>query len=234
MRRRTRRVDGVHSFRGVLLAQEEGKVEKGASGLSLTLETILLWVNFVVLAIGLGYLIKKFVAPFFAERSGRIRAKSPRHQDSAGSRCPYSGSRKAPREPRARTEGPACRSRTGVNDPREAHRRQQFRGDRADSRQRPAGDHRRRENGPRRGPPADIESSMASLSTDLTALRAESHQELESLERQIGAKTTAEIARDRKHAEQEIDSAGKAARMELKRYSAQLAVNLPAERSART
>jgi F-type H+-transporting ATPase subunit b len=75
-----------------------------------------------------------------------------------------------------------------------------------------------------------MESSMASLSTDLTALRAESHQELESLERQIGAKTTAEIARIESNAKQEIEAAGKAARLELKRYSAELAVNLAGEK----
>jgi F0F1-type ATP synthase membrane subunit b/b' len=38
--------------------------------------------------------------------------------------------------------------------------------------------------------------------------------------------TAAEIAKIQAHAEQEIASAGKAARTELKRYSAQLAVEL--------
>ena len=38
--------------------------------------------------------------------------------------------------------------------------------------------------------------------------------------------TAAEIAKIQAHAEQEIASAGKAARMELKRYSAELAIDL--------
>src|SRR5215472_5321710 len=56
-----------------LCAQEEGAHEKTASGLSPNLEMIMLWVNFALLAIGLGYLIKKFGGPYFAARSERIQ-----------------------------------------------------------------------------------------------------------------------------------------------------------------
>src|SRR5215475_5312585 len=56
-----------------LFAQEEGAHEKTASNLSPNLEMILLWANFALLAVGLGYLIKKFGGPYFAARSERIQ-----------------------------------------------------------------------------------------------------------------------------------------------------------------
>ena len=61
-------------------------------------------------------------------------------------------------------------------------------------------------------------------------MRAESRRELQSLEDHQGSKTAAEIARIQSSAEQEIAAAGKAARLELKRYSAELAVNLAGEK----
>ncbi len=76
---------------------------------------------------------------------------------------------------------------------------------------------------------ADVDKRLANLEADLASLRAESRRELDSLERQIGGKTTAEAARIQASAEQEIAAAAKAARLELKRYSANLAVQLAAE-----
>jgi F-type H+-transporting ATPase subunit b len=150
-----------------LFAQEEGHAEKGASGLSPVTETVLLWANFAILAVGLGYLIKKYGGPFFAARSERIQreiVEAAKVREDAEARS------------------------------------------------------------------AEVDRRLANLHADLAALRAESRQELESLERHTTSKASAEIARIQSNAEQEIAAAGKAARLELKRYSAGLAVHLAGEK----
>src|ERR1039457_5020375 len=58
------------------------------------------------------------------------------------------------------------------------------------------------------------------------ALRAESGKEEQAETGRFGWHTAAEIAKTQAQAEQEIAAAGKAARMELKRYCADLAVGL--------
>jgi F-type H+-transporting ATPase subunit b len=73
---------------------------------------------------------------------------------------------------------------------------------------------------------AEVERRLANLEADIAALRGEGDRdarvEAERMERQ----TAAEIAKIQAHSEREIASAGKAARMELKRYAAELAVQL--------
>jgi F-type H+-transporting ATPase subunit b len=150
-----------------LFAQEEGHAQKTASNLSPTLEIVLLWVNFALLAIGLGYLIKKYGGPFFAARSERIQREIVE-------------AAKVRQDAEARS--------------------------------------------------AEVDRRLANLEADLAALRVESRQELESLERHTTSKASAEIARIQSNAEQEIAAAGKAARLELKRYSAELAVHLAGEK----
>jgi F-type H+-transporting ATPase subunit b len=150
-----------------LYAQEEGHAEKTASGLSPTLETILLWANFALLAAGLGYLIKKYGAPFFAERSQHIQRE-----------IVEAAKVKADAEARS----------------------------------------------------AEVDRRLANIEADMAALRQESRRELESIERHASTKTSAEIAKIQSNAEQEIAAAGKAARLELKRYSAELAVHLAGEK----
>lgn len=150
-----------------LFAQEEGHAEKGASGLSPVTETVLLWANFALLVVGLGYLIKKYGGPFFASRSERIQREIVE-------------AAKVRQEAEARS--------------------------------------------------AEVDRRLASLHADLAALRGESQKELESLERHTTSKASAEIARIQSNAEQEIAAAGKAARLELKRYSAELAVHLAGEK----
>jgi F0F1-type ATP synthase membrane subunit b/b' len=168
MRRRAGRLLYIAAFfAAVLLAQGEGKAEKTASGLSPSMEAILLWANFALLAIGLGYLIKRFGAPFFAARSQTIQREIV--------------------EAAKITQDAEARS-------------------------------------------ADVARRLANLEADMTALRAESRQELDSLQRHAAAKTSAEIGRVQSNAEQEIAAAGKAARLELKRYAADLAVKLAAEK----
>jgi F-type H+-transporting ATPase subunit b len=150
-----------------LFAQEERHAEKGASGLNPVTETVLLWANFAILAIGLGYLIKKYGGPFFASRSERIQREIVE-------------AAKVRQDAEARS--------------------------------------------------AEVDRRLASLQADLAALRGESRKELESLERHTTSKASAEITRIQSNAEQEIAAAGKAARLELKRYSAELAVHLAGEK----
>jgi len=150
-----------------LFAQEEGAHEKTASNLSPTLEIILLWANFALLAIGLGYLIKKYGGPYFAARSERIQREIVE-------------SAKVRQDAEARA--------------------------------------------------AEVDRRLGNIETELEALRAESRSELESQQKQAAAKTSAEIARIQSQAEQEIAASGKAARLELKRYSAELAVQLAGEK----
>jgi len=73
---------------------------------------------------------------------------------------------------------------------------------------------------------AEVDRRLAHLEADIAALRAESDQEIQAETERSSRHTAEEIAKIQAHAEQEIVSAGKAARMELKRYSAELAVNL--------
>lgn len=150
-----------------LFAQEEGAHEKTASNLSPTLEIVLLWANFALLAIGLGYLIKKYGGPYFAARSERIQREIVE-------------SAKVRQDAEARA--------------------------------------------------AEVDRRLGNIGAELEALRAESRSELESQQKQAAAKTSAEIARIQSQAEQEITASGKAARMELKRFSAELAVQLAGEK----
>jgi F-type H+-transporting ATPase subunit b len=73
---------------------------------------------------------------------------------------------------------------------------------------------------------ADVDRRLANLEKDIAALRGQGEAEAKAETERIAQQTTAEIAKIQTHAEQEIASAGKAARMALKRYSADLAVAL--------
>ena len=73
---------------------------------------------------------------------------------------------------------------------------------------------------------ADVERRLANLEADLAALRAEGERDARAEAERMERQTAAEIAKIQAHAEQEIASAGKAARMELKRHAADLAIEL--------
>ena len=73
---------------------------------------------------------------------------------------------------------------------------------------------------------AEVDRRLASLEADIAALRGESQREAQTETDRMARQTAAEIAKIQAHAEQEIASAGKNARMELKRYSAELAIGL--------
>jgi F-type H+-transporting ATPase subunit b len=79
---------------------------------------------------------------------------------------------------------------------------------------------------------ADVDRRLANLEKEIAALRGDSQAEAQAENQRMAQHTADEIAKIQAHAESEIASAGKAARMELKRYSAQLAVEL-AERKIR-
>ena len=79
---------------------------------------------------------------------------------------------------------------------------------------------------------ADVDRRLANLEAEIAALRAESQAEAKAETERSMKHTAGEIAKIQAHAEREIVSAGKAARMDLKRYSAELAVQLAEQKIA--
>jgi len=73
---------------------------------------------------------------------------------------------------------------------------------------------------------ADVDRRLANMEADIAALRGEGERDARAEAERMEQHTAAEIAKIQQHSEQEIASAGKAARMELKRYAAELAVQL--------
>jgi F0F1-type ATP synthase membrane subunit b/b' len=73
---------------------------------------------------------------------------------------------------------------------------------------------------------AAVERRLANLEAEIAALREESAKEAHSETQRLAEQTAADIAKIQIQAEQELAAAGKAARMELKRYSAALAIGL--------
>lgn len=126
-------------------------------------ELELKWINFLLLAGLLGYLIGKNAGPFFASRSAGIRKDM---DDSL----------------RQRQEADAT--------------------------------------------VADVTRRLGNLEKEIAGLRAQSENEAKAETTRMAQQTAAEIAKIQAHAEQEIAIAGKAARMSLKKYSAELAMGL--------
>jgi F-type H+-transporting ATPase subunit b len=79
---------------------------------------------------------------------------------------------------------------------------------------------------------AEMERRLAGIETDIAALREESRKQALAEAERIAQETAVERAKIQAQAEQDIALAGKAARAELKRHSAELAVAL-AERLIR-
>jgi F-type H+-transporting ATPase subunit b len=77
---------------------------------------------------------------------------------------------------------------------------------------------------------AEVDRRLGNLESDMAALRVESLKELESQRRHAAERSAAEMAKIQVHAEQEIAAAGKLARLELKRYSAELALSLAGQK----
>jgi F-type H+-transporting ATPase subunit b len=71
-----------------------------------------------------------------------------------------------------------------------------------------------------------VERRLANLEAEVAALRSEAAREAQSETERLQRQTAAEMEKIQAHALSEIAGAGKAARLELKRYSAELAVGL--------
>jgi F-type H+-transporting ATPase subunit b len=73
---------------------------------------------------------------------------------------------------------------------------------------------------------ADVDKRLANLESEIAALRGESQTQAAAEAGRLKEHTAGEIAKVQAQAQQEIETAGKAARMELRRYTAQLAIDL--------
>ncbi len=77
---------------------------------------------------------------------------------------------------------------------------------------------------------AAMDAKLASLSADVETMRKASHEEAAKEDARIRQETERELAKLQANTDHEITSALKAAQAELKRYSAQLAVDLAGAR----
>lgn len=73
---------------------------------------------------------------------------------------------------------------------------------------------------------AEVDRRLANLEADIAAMRKESQAEIAAESERIAKHTRDEIAKIEMHAKQEVEAAGKGARMDLRRYAAQLAIDL--------
>jgi len=80
---------------------------------------------------------------------------------------------------------------------------------------------------------AEVDRRLATLETEIQELRAHAHREEAAEAERIRAQSAADLTRIREHATREIESASKGARLELKRYAAQLAVDLAEQKIRR-
>jgi F-type H+-transporting ATPase subunit b len=77
---------------------------------------------------------------------------------------------------------------------------------------------------------ADVDRRLASLESEIASLHADSQREAQAERDRLAKQTAAELAKIQAHAEQEIIAAGKAVRADLKRFSAELAIQLAEQR----
>jgi F-type H+-transporting ATPase subunit b len=77
---------------------------------------------------------------------------------------------------------------------------------------------------------ADVERRLASIDTEIAALRAESREETTAESGRLAKHTATEIARIQAQAAREIGDAGKDAQIELKFYASGLAIDLAAQK----
>jgi len=80
---------------------------------------------------------------------------------------------------------------------------------------------------------AEVDRKLAGLQTEIDALRVAAHREQSAEGERIRQQMAADLVRLKEHAAGEIVAAGKAARLELKRYSAQLAIDLAEQKIRR-
>ncbi len=137
--------------------ESTGVTEHGTS------EMIWGWANFLLLAGGLGYVIKKNAGPYFAQRSLEIR--------------------------KGMADAEAVRAESDAKV-------------------------------------AEVDRRLANLQTEIEAMRRNAQQEAESEAERARREAAAEMGKIQGHLAEEIASASKAARLELRRYSAELALGL--------
>jgi F-type H+-transporting ATPase subunit b len=80
---------------------------------------------------------------------------------------------------------------------------------------------------------AEVDRRLASLDTEIEKLRTNARREQAAEAERIRLQSAADLSRIQEHATREIDSASKGARLELKRYAAQLAVDLAEQKIRR-
>ena len=77
---------------------------------------------------------------------------------------------------------------------------------------------------------ADVERHLATIETEIAALRAESRVETTAEADRLAKHTAVEVARIQAQSEREIGDAGKDARIELRRYAAGLVIDLAGQK----
>jgi len=127
------------------------------------------WINFALLAGGLGYVIKKNAGPYFAQRSLEIR--------------------------KGMADAEAARAASDAKV-------------------------------------AEVDRRLANLQTEIEALRRGAQQEAEADAERVRREAAAEVAKIQSHLAGEIASAAKSATLELRRYSADLALALAEQKIA--
>lgn len=127
------------------------------------------WANFVLLAGGLGYVIKKNAGPYFAQRSLEIR--------------------------KGMADAEAARAASDAKA-------------------------------------AEVDRRLANLQAEIEALRLSAKQEAEADAERVRREAAAEMAKVQSHLAEEIASAGKSATLELRRFSAALALGLAEQKIA--
>ena len=80
---------------------------------------------------------------------------------------------------------------------------------------------------------AEVDRRLAGLQSEIESLRAAAHNEQSAEAERIRQQTAADLERLKDHAASEIVAAGKGGRLELKRYSAQLAIDLAEQKIRR-
>ena len=148
-------------FAASLLAQSGQEVETGDPWLGWK------WANFLILAAGLGYLIRKHAPAFFQQRSREIQLG-------------ISEATKTKQEAEARA--------------------------------------------------AVIERRLAGLESEITKLRAEAREEIAAEGGRISRETIHRLQRIQAQSTQEIELMSRAAKAELRKYSAELALDLAQQR----
>jgi len=127
------------------------------------------WLNFAILAGGLGYVIKKNAGPYFAQRSLEIR--------------------------KGMAEAETARAASDAKV-------------------------------------AEVDRRLANLQADIEALRRNAQQEAEADAERVRREAAAELAKIQSHLADEIAAAAKSATLELRRYSANLALALAEQKIA--